>query len=115
MRVVSRKLTLPIDAILPDIVSSLELNPSLVIEAPPGAGKTTRVPPALLELVKGEVIVLEPRRIAARLAARRVASELGEQVGETVGYQVRFEEAVGPRTRLDRKSTRLNSSHSQIS
>jgi ATP-dependent helicase HrpB len=100
MRVVSRKLTLPIDALLPDIVSSLELNPNLVIEAPPGAGKTTRVPPALLEFVKGEVVVLEPRRIAARLAARRVAWELGEQVGETVGYQIRFEEAVGPRTRL---------------
>jgi ATP-dependent helicase HrpB len=71
-----------------------------VIEAPPGAGKTTRVPPALLDIVEGEVVVLEPRRIAARLAARRVASELGEQAGETVGYQVRFEEAVGPRTRL---------------
>ncbi len=71
-----------------------------MIEAPPGGGKTTRVPPALLELVNGEVIVLEPRRIAARLAARRVAWELGEEAGETVGYQVRFEEVSGPRTRL---------------
>ena len=71
-----------------------------MIEAPPGAGKTTRVPPALLEMVSGEVVVLEPRRIAARLAARRVAWEMGEQVGQTVGYQVRFEEAIGPRTRL---------------
>ena len=71
-----------------------------MIEAPPGAGKTTRVPPALLGIVSGEVIVLEPRRIAARMAARRVAWELGEQVGETVGYQVRFEEVAGPRTRL---------------
>jgi len=94
-----------VDAILPEIVGSLRRHPNLVIEAPPGAGKTTRVPPALLGLLSdeeasGEVVVLEPRRIAARLAARRVAWELGEEPGETVGYQVRFEEAVGPRTRL---------------
>ncbi len=93
------------DAILPEILDSLRRHPILVIEAPPGAGKTTRVPPALLGLMSdkeasGEVVVLEPRRIAARLAARRVAWELGEEPGETVGYQVRFEEAVGPRTRL---------------
>lgn len=97
---VSRKPILPVDAILPEIIDSLSRHPSLVIEAPPGAGKTTRVPPALLEIVSGEVVVLEPRRIAARLAARRVTFEMGEQLGETVGYQVRFEEAVGPRTRL---------------
>lgn len=96
----TRKSALPVDAILPEIIASLKRNVSLVIEAPPGAGKTTRVPPALLDSVSGEVIVLEPRRIAARLAARRVAQELGEQVGETVGYQVRFEEVAGPRTRL---------------
>ncbi len=88
------------DAILPEIIDSLKRCSNLVIEAPPGAGKTTRVPPALLEIVKGDVIVLEPRRIAARLAARRVAWEMGEQVGQTAGYQVRFEEAIGPRTRL---------------
>jgi ATP-dependent helicase HrpB len=70
------------------------------LEAAPGAGKTTRLPPALLSLVAGEVIVLEPRRIAARMAARRVASEMGEEVGGTVGYQVRFEERVSARTRL---------------
>ncbi len=95
-----RKPALPVDAILPAIVESLELQPNLVIVAPPGAGKTTRVPPAFLGLVSGDVVVLEPRRIAARLAARRVASELGEPLGGTVGYQVRFEEAIGPRTRL---------------
>jgi ATP-dependent helicase HrpB len=95
-----RKPALPVDAILPEIIDSLKLRPNLVIVAAPGAGKTTRVPPALLEIVSGDIVVLEPRRIAARLAARRVASELGEQVGETVGYQVRFEEAIGPRTRL---------------
>jgi ATP-dependent helicase HrpB len=96
----SRKIALPVDTILPEIVDSLKLHRNLVIVAAPGAGKTTRVPPAILGLVSGEVVVLEPRRIAARLAARRVAWELGEQVGETVGYQVRFEEMVGPRTRL---------------
>jgi ATP-dependent helicase HrpB len=78
----------------------METPGNLVIEAPPGAGKTTRVPPALIARGRGEVLVLEPRRLAARLAARRVASELGERVGETVGYQVRFEDVSGPRTRL---------------
>lgn len=91
---------LPVDEILPEILESLQRFPNLVIEAPPGAGKTTRVPPALLKAVRGGVVVLEPRRIAARLAARRVASEMDEAVGQTVGYQVRFEELVGPRTRL---------------
>src|SRR5882724_11838399 len=65
------------------MIASLKRSPNLVIEAPPGAGKTTRVPPALLEIVSGEVVVLEPRRIAARLAARRVAWEIGEPVGQT--------------------------------
>jgi ATP-dependent helicase HrpB len=94
------KPALPVDAILPEMIASLKRSPNLVIEAPPGAGKTTRVPPALLEIVGGEVVVLEPRRIAARLAARRVAWEMGEQVGQTVGYQVRFEEAISSRTRV---------------
>ncbi len=89
---------LPVDDVLPQIVASLRTNPNLVIEAPPGAGKTTRVPPALLAF--GNVIVLEPRRLATRMAARRVAQEMGEPVGETVGYQVRFEEVSSPRTRL---------------
>ena len=96
----NRKPHLPVDAILPEVLESLRKNPNLVIEAPPGAGKTTRIPPALLELVRGEVVVLEPRRIAARLAARRVAFEIGEDIGATVGFQVRFEESVGPKTRL---------------
>jgi ATP-dependent helicase HrpB len=97
---VKPKPTLPVDAILPGILASLQRSPNLVVEAPPGAGKTTRVPPALLEAVRGEVVVLEPRRIAARLAARRVAQEMGEPVGQSVGYQVRFEEVAGPHTRL---------------
>ncbi|WP_260704169.1 ATP-dependent helicase HrpB [Edaphobacter flagellatus] len=81
-------------------MATLRHTSNLVIEAPPGTGKTTRIPPALLGLVKGEVIVLEPRRIAARLAAQRVAWEIGEEIGGTVGYQVRFEERIGPCTRL---------------
>jgi ATP-dependent helicase HrpB len=97
---VSRAFPLPVDAILPEVLASLERHPSLVIEAPPGAGKTTRVPAALLEAVSGEVLVLEPRRLAARLASRRVALERGEEPGQTVGYQVRFERVAGPRTRL---------------
>ncbi len=75
----------------------------MVIEAPPGAGKTTRVPAALLDAgfgEAGEIWVLEPRRLPARMAATRVAAERGERVGDTVGYSVRFDEAAGPRTRV---------------
>src|SRR5579871_5174195 len=93
-------MTLPIDALLPKIVATIRAGSHLVIEAPPGAGKTTRIPAALLPHVRGEIVVLEPRRLAARLAACRVASELGESAGDTVGYQVRFEDVTGPRTRL---------------
>jgi ATP-dependent helicase HrpB len=94
---------LPIDPLLPEIVASLRAHPTLVLEAPPGAGKTTRVPRALLDTGfadKGEIVVLEPRRLAARMAARRVAQELGETVGGAVGYQVRFEDVSSPRTRV---------------
>jgi ATP-dependent helicase HrpB len=89
-----------VDFIIPEILASLRECPNLVIEAEPGAGKTTRVPAALLAAFQGQVLVLEPRRIAARLAARRVAWERNEEVGETVGYQVRFERVVGLSTRL---------------
>ncbi|MFO0678109.1 MAG: ATP-dependent helicase HrpB [Polyangiaceae bacterium] len=95
--------SLPIDSILPDIVSALARSRSLVIEAPPGAGKTTRVPRAMLDaglLTEGEVLVREPRRLAARLAARRVAEELGESVGQRVGYTVRFEDQSSAATRI---------------
>ncbi|MBS1874348.1 MAG: ATP-dependent helicase HrpB [Acidobacteria bacterium] len=92
---------LPVDAIVSDTLAVLRSHPNLVILAPPGAGKTTRIPRALLALgLDGAVIVLEPRRLAARMAARRVAHELGESPGATVGYQVRFEECGGPNTRL---------------
>ncbi|WP_404371997.1 ATP-dependent helicase HrpB [Corallococcus coralloides] len=94
---------LPIDPLLPDIVSTLRSARSLVLEAPPGAGKTTRVPRALLEAGLGagkEIVVLQPRRLPTRLAAQRVSEEIGERVGETVGYQVRFEDVRGPKTRM---------------
>lgn len=89
---------LPIDDLLPRMVTALEASRNIVVEAAPGAGKTTHVPPALLGF--GNALVLEPRRLAARMAARRVAQELGEKLGDTVGYQVRFEDVGGPRTRL---------------
>ncbi|WP_243384569.1 ATP-dependent helicase HrpB [Geothrix alkalitolerans] len=94
---------LPIDPLLPRIVASLRDAPNLVLQADPGAGKTTRVPPALLEaglLGGGECWILEPRRLAARLAATRVADELGEALGERAGYAVRFEQKISKATRL---------------
>lgn len=91
---------LPIDALLGELAESLGQTPNLLLVAEPGAGKTTRVPRALLEVVAGQVLVLEPRRLAARMAARRVAWELDEEPGVTVGYQVRFERVAGPQTRL---------------
>jgi ATP-dependent helicase HrpB len=86
----------PIDALLPRLPAS----GNVLIEAAPGAGKTTRVPAKLLETSEGQIVVLEPRRLAARLAARHVAEQRGERPGETVGYQVRFEDFTGPSTRL---------------
>ena len=100
MAAAQRKPALPIDDLLPEITAKLRSANNLVLQAEPGAGKTARVPPALLDVVAGEVVVLEPRRLPARMAARRVAWEMGENVGDTVGYQVRFEEAIGPKTRL---------------
>ena len=94
---------LPIDPLVPEIVSELKRSGNLVLIAPPGAGKTTRVPPALLRAQLAgskEIVVLQPRRLPTRLAARRVAEELGETLGERVGYQIRFEDVSGPATRL---------------
>jgi ATP-dependent helicase HrpB len=95
--------SLPIDALLPDVVAALGARPRLVLRAPPGAGKTTRVPAAILDAGLaggGDVLVLEPRRIAARAAAEFVARERGGVVGGEVGYRVRFERRGGPATRL---------------
>lgn len=94
---------LPIDPLLPAILASLSCGSRLVLRAPPGAGKTTRVPAAALDAGladKKHVLVLEPRRIAARAAAEFVARERGCTVGEEVGYRVRFEQRGGPATRL---------------
>jgi ATP-dependent helicase HrpB len=85
------------------VVAALQAGPALVIEAPPGAGKTTRVPAALLDgglAGGGEILVLQPRRLPARLAAERVAEERGEAPGATVGYTIRFDDVSGPGTRL---------------
>ena len=95
---------LPVDAVLPDLVRALGASAGSVLQAPPGAGKTTRVPLALLDadwLGDRSVVMLEPRRLAARTAARRLAQQLGERVGDTVGYQVRLDRSGGPRTRVE--------------
>lgn len=93
---------LPIDDLTAEISRRAIEAGALVLEAPPGAGKTTRVPWALLQALgeDGKVVVTEPRRLAARLAAERVAKERGQRVGDLVGYAVRFEEVSGPKTRL---------------
>ncbi|UVL55712.1 ATP-dependent helicase HrpB [Pseudomonas sp. B21-035] len=96
--------SLPIDAALPALRAALSQRHEAVLEAPPGAGKTTRVPLALLDepwLAGQRILMLEPRRLAARAAAERLASELGEQVGQTVGYRIRLDSKVGPNTRIE--------------
>jgi ATP-dependent helicase HrpB len=90
----------PIDRHLPVIVDSLKSCSGLIVKAEPGAGKTTRLPPALLKTIDGIIYVLEPRRLAARLSAERVASEMGEEVGQTVGYMIRHDRKVSDKTRL---------------
>jgi ATP-dependent helicase HrpB len=93
--------TLPIDPLLPDVVAKVASARALVLEAEPGAGKTTRVPWALHEArPDARIVVTEPRRLAARMAAHFVAKEHGERPGETAGYSVRFEEVAGPKTRI---------------
>src|ERR671938_1914209 len=95
---------LPIEPVLPSLRDALRAHTSAVLQAPPGAGKTTRVPLALLGeywLEGRRIVMLEPRRLAARAAARRMAATLGEQVGETVGYRVRLDTKVGPATRVE--------------
>ncbi len=95
---------LPIDSVLPDVKQALSIGGSAVLIAAPGAGKTTRVPLALLEeswLEGRKIVMLEPRRLAARSSAAFMARELGEQVGETVGYRVKMDTKVGARTRIE--------------
>lgn len=97
-------ISLPIDEALPALRQALLSRDEAVLKAPPGAGKTTRVPLSLLNepwLAGQSIVMLEPRRLAARAAAERLASELGEKVGETVGYRIRLESKVGPNTRIE--------------
>jgi ATP-dependent helicase HrpB len=96
--------SLPVDEALPRLKAALEARNAAVLVAPPGAGKTTRVPLALLDapwLGGRKIVMQEPRRLAARAAARRMAASLNEPVGETVGYRVRLDTKVGPRTRIE--------------
>jgi len=88
---------LPIDAVLPDLTAALAAHGRAVLMAPPGAGKTTRVPLALLPAIPGRIVMLEPRRLAARAAAERMAETLGEPLGRTVGYRIRGEAVPGAR------------------
>src|SRR3546814_9583458 len=94
----------PIESLLPQVLTSLQAHPRLLLEAPPGAGKTTQVPPALLHAPwrgDGRIIMLEPRRVAARAAAGFMAGSRGEAVGNTVGYRIRFENKVSAATRIE--------------
>ncbi|HEX5757025.1 MAG TPA: ATP-dependent helicase HrpB [Arenimonas sp.] len=94
----------PIAPLLPEILASLAAHSRLVLEAPPGAGKTTQVPLALLDapwLGVQKIVLLEPRRVAARAAAGFMAKQLGEAVGQTVGYRIRFDNQVSARTRIE--------------
>ncbi len=96
--------SLPIDRILPDVAATLADHAAAVVLAAPGAGKTTRIPLALLSapwLAGKSILMLEPRRLAARMAAARMAATLNEKLGETVGYRVRLESRVSARTRIE--------------
>ena len=101
---VNSRADFPITPLLDEIRRSLERHPRLVLEAPPGAGKTTQVPPALLGaswLGARKIVMLEPRRIAARAAAEFMAVQRGEEVGATIGYRIRFESRVSAATRIE--------------
>ena len=94
----------PIDDILPELTAAIREHPAVVLQAPPGSGKTTRVPLALLDILppqNGRIVMLEPRRIAAVSAARWMAKTLGEEIGRTLGYSIRFDTRVSKKTRIE--------------
>ncbi|MFT5290861.1 MAG: ATP-dependent helicase HrpB [Planctomycetota bacterium] len=91
---------LPVEAVLGDVLQALETSGTCVLVAPTGAGKTTRLPPALVDAGMGPVVILEPRRLAARSAAKRVAKERGVKLGREVGYRVRFDSVAGKDTKI---------------
>src|SRR6187402_3099595 len=94
---------LPIYELENEIVASLAVQPRLILQAPTGSGKSTQVPQILLNhglLGNGQVVILQPRRLAARLLAARVATERNVRLGDEVGYQIRFENVTSSRTRI---------------
>ena len=97
------KFDLPIDAVLPQVLECLTQSGRVVLQAPPGAGKTTRTPLAILQSGQcpGKILMLEPRRLAAQAAAERMADTLGEKLGETVGYRIRGQSKIGPNTQIE--------------
>ena len=95
---------LPIEEAIPELFDSFNSSKNVILSAPPGAGKTTRVPLTLLEtnwMSDKKIIMLEPRRLAARHAAEYMASQLDEKVGQTIGYRIRGEAIVGKKTRIE--------------
>ncbi len=94
-------MAIPVDAALPELYEALRTHHRAVLTAPPGSGKTTRIPLALMERQKGVILMLEPRRLAARSAARYMASQRCERVGESIGYRVRLDSKVSKETRVE--------------
>lgn len=95
---------LPVGEVLSEILSALRTSPQVLLHAPTGAGKSTWLPLQILqcsEFIDGRIIMLEPRRLAAKNVAYRLAQQLGEQPGQTVGYRMRAESKSGPNTRLE--------------
>lgn len=99
-----QSLALPVDEILPELIEALSSGRHAVLQAPPGAGKTTKIPPVLLEqkwMKNGRIVMLEPRRLAAKASATRMAELIGEAPGETIGFRTRYESKVSRRTRIE--------------
>ena len=96
-------MVLPIEAILDSLKAQLQRHQRLVIQAPPGAGKTTRIPTALLDQTKpkNKILLIQPRRLAVYSAARQLATNLNQSVGETVGYRTRYDKKVSQKTQIE--------------